>query len=263
MFLTEIKNSFIEYYNFREVFLNILARDLKLKYRRTFFGYLWSLLNPLLQLTVLATVFSHVVQRSIHDYALYLFSGLLAWNFFQSTILLCSRVFLDNENFIKKIYVPKIIFPLGKLAIRGIDFIFSILALTILAFILGFPLHATLALLPLAIFPLILFTLGVGILVAIGTVYFRDVEYLLGVFTQLLYFATPIMYWVDLFPKKYQIALTLNPLYSQIHLFHRLIYEGAIPSSQEWFVAYGVSFIMLITGYGLLKALEDDLVFRM
>jgi ABC-type polysaccharide/polyol phosphate export permease len=262
-FLSAFRTTVWECYEYREVLYNILSRDLKVKYKRTYFGYLWSLLNPLLQLAVLGAVFSHIVQRAVHDYTLYLFSGLLAWNFFQSSTLLCSKSLLENENFIKKIYLPKMIFPLSKIALRGIDFVFSVLALTLLGLVFGFPIRATFALVPAAMVPLFAFTLGIGLIVAVLTVYFRDTEYLLGVFMQLLYFATPIMYWEGLLPEKFRFVLSLNPFMSQIRLFHRLIYEGVMPTSSEWGLALGIAGITLIVGLGLLKTLEEDLVFRL
>ncbi|MBI4405155.1 MAG: hypothetical protein HY537_13420 [Deltaproteobacteria bacterium] len=85
-----MKNTFLETYRFREVLYNTLLQDLKLKYKRTLLGYFWSLLNPILQLVVLSFVFSHFMRLGVREYALFLFSGLLAWNFFHNTVLACS-----------------------------------------------------------------------------------------------------------------------------------------------------------------------------
>src|SRR5882672_5965498 len=102
-----LKSTLIDSYQYREVLYNLLARDLKVKYKRTYLGYFWSLLNPILQLAVLTLVFSHIVRLGIKDYTLFLFAGLLAWTFFQSALTMASTSLLENENFIKKIYLPK------------------------------------------------------------------------------------------------------------------------------------------------------------
>lgn len=263
MGVASLQNTFLEIYQYREVLFAILSRELKLKYKRTSLGYLWSLLNPILQMAVLAAVFSHIVNQAIHDYTLYLFSGLLAWNFFSTTVQTSSRALLENENFIKKIYLPKIIFPLSKLCLRGIEFLFSLAALTLIGLVIGLQMKATVLLLPFAMILLCLFTLGISLVVAVATVYFRDVEYLVTVFMQLLYFATPVMYPVSLLPQNYRFVLSLNPLYSQIQIFHALIYEGVVPSASLWGTALSISLVSLLCGLIVLLRCEDELVFRM
>lgn len=258
-----VQNTFLEIYRYREVLYSILSRELKLKYKRTSLGYFWSLLNPVLQMAVLAAVFSHIVNKAVNDYTLYLFSGLLAWNFFSTTVQTSSKALLENENFIKKIYLPKIIFPLSKLCMRGIEFFFSLIALTLIGFVIGLKVKATVVLLPIAIILLCVFTLGISLIVAVATVYFRDVEYLVTVFMQLLYFATPVMYPVSMLPEHYRFVLSLNPFYSQIQVFHALIYDGVLPSAQVWSTAFGVSAVSLIAGLFVLLRCEDELVFRM
>lgn len=258
-----IRNIFVEIYQYREVLSNILSQELKVKYKRTMLGYFWSLLNPLLQLSVLALVFSHIVNRGIKDYSLYLFSGLLAWNFFQTTTVLSGTCLLENENFIKKIYLPKIIFPLSRLLVRAVDFAFSFLALAILGAFFGYHYTWAILVLPFAILLLFAFTLGASLFCSVMTVYFRDVQYLLGVFMQLLYFATPIMYPVDMLPEKYAYYLGLNPVYRIIILFQKILHQGILPSSMDWAVATVVSLVTLISGVLLLSARDEDLVFRM
>jgi ABC-type polysaccharide/polyol phosphate export permease len=170
-----ISNIFTEIYQYREVLYSILSRELKVKYKRTYLGYLWSLLNPVLQMAVLAAVFSHIVNKGVKDYTLYLFSGLLAWNFFSTTVQTSSRSLLENENFIKKIYLPKVLFPLSKLCMRWIEFIFSLVALSLIGLVIGMKVKATVLLLPFAMISLSTFTLGLSLIAAIATVYFRDV----------------------------------------------------------------------------------------
>lgn len=257
------RTTLVECYRFREVLMSLLARDLKIKYKRTSLGYLWSLLNPILQLAVMAAVFTHVVGREMENYTQFLFSGLLAWTFFHTSLVMSSRSLIDSENFIKKVYLPKMIFPLSKVCLRGIDFLFSLAALSLIGLVAGFHYGSCIILLPLAMLNLFIFTIGLSIFVAVMTVYFRDIEYLLTVFMQLLYFATPILYPVSTMPEKYRIYFVINPLYSQIHIFQQLMYYGVWPSSLEWITMIGVSLSGLLLGLGTLVTLEEDLVFRL
>ena len=259
-----LRNPISECVQYREVLRNIISQDLKVKYRRTALGYLWSLLNPVAQLTVLSLVFSHLVGRfGIENYTHFLFSGLIAWIFFQQSLSMASISLLQNENFIKKVYLPKIIFPLSKLCLRGVDFIFSLIALTIIGVVLGFSLKWTFALVPMATAILFVFTLGLGLIVSVMTVYFRDVEYFLSIFLQLFYFLTPILYPISALPDSYRPWLALNPLYPQITLFQKLIYFGVLPTPWEWTIAALWAISALIVGYTVMALFEDDLVFMM
>jgi ABC-type polysaccharide/polyol phosphate export permease len=258
-----LKISLFDCFHYREVLYNILSQDLKVKYKRTALGYLWSLLNPILQLTIMTVVFSHIVHLGMKDYTLYLFSGLLAWLFMQTSFLTSATSILENENFIKKIYLPKMLFPLSKVCLRSVDFMFSLVALGVIGLFSGFPFRPTIIMLPAAIACLFVFTLGVSMLLSIATIYFRDTQYLLSVFLQLLYFATPIIYPVTALPLNYQPYVALNPFVSQITLFQKLIYAGQYPSAPEWGLAWGLAIFAFSVGSFALLWLEEDLVFRM
>lgn len=250
-------------YRFREVLYNVLSQDLKVKYKRTYLGYFWSLLNPILQLTLMSAVFSHIVRLGMKDYTLFLFSGMLAWTFFQTAVTMSSTALLENENFIKKVYLPKMLFPLSKVCLRLVDFLFSLIALSLIGVVLGFTFRLSVLLLPLAILILSVFSLGLGVLFAVLTVYFRDVQYLLSVLLQLVYFLTPIMYPITALPARVAHFLHLNPLYPQILLFQKLIYEGVVPSPTEWAVAGGSALLAFVVGFVTLSYCDEDLVFRM
>lgn len=258
-----LKSTLVDCFRYREVLYNLLARDLKIKYKRTVFGYLWSLLNPVFQLAVLAAVFSHIVRLGIKDYTLFLFSGLLSWTFFQTSLIVASSMLLINENFIKKIYLPKILFPLNAVFLRSVDFLFSLVALILIGAFFGFTFRAPIALLPIAILILFIFTTGASIIVSVATVFFRDIQYLLTVFLQLLYFATPILYPLSVLPEKYHFYLKLNPLYSQIQIFQALIYEGRVPTPIEWAIALVIALVIFLAGLWLITVTDDEIVFRM
>ena len=263
MVITHARIALADCFRFREVLYNLLSQDLKIKYKRTFLGYFWSVLNPTLQLAVLSAVFSQVMRLGMKNYALFLFSGNLAWTFLSGSMVTASSALLENENFIKKIYLPKMLFPLSKVCLRLIDFMFALVALGLLMAILGYPFRPTIALVPFAIVILFAFSLGISLLMSVLTVYFRDTQYLLGVFLQLMYFLTPIIYPITSFPERYRPYLQLNPFYPPLHLFQKLIYYGQIPSGPEWASAISLALTSLLAGLGILLTFDEDLVFRM
>lgn len=261
--LTKLTKTVEEIGQYRDVLTSLISQHLKIKYKRTVFGYLWSLLNPLLQLLVLGVVFSHVVRLGMKDYTLYLFSGLIAWNFFSGTLVQSAVSLVEAETYLKKVYLPKIIFPLSRLILMLIDFLFALAALSILGLFLGFHISWTVALVPIAMLSLAIFALGVGIILSVGAVYFRDVNYLLSVGLNLLYFATPILYPITSLPEKFQKYLVFNPLVVQVSLFQKLIYAGQVPEPVEWATAFGMSLFTLLLGWLTLEQFDDDLVFQM
>ncbi len=241
----------------------MLSRDLKVKYKQTALGYLWSLLNPILQLALLGTVFSHVVKWQTKDYTLFLFSGILVWNFFSSSLMLGAFCYIESEHFIRKIYLPKLLFPLNKVLFRMVDFLFSLVALSLLALVMGYTLRPTMVLLPPAIVLLFFFVLGLSVVAGVLTVYFRDVQYLINVGLQMLYFASPILYPITMMPEKLQGVLRANPLCAFLTLFQRIIYDGVAPSPVEWGVAIGVCFLSMLAGLLVLFFNEHKLVFHL
>lgn len=241
----------------------MVARDLKVKYKHTALGYVWSLLNPILQLAIMGTVFSHVVKWQTKDYTLFLFSGFLVWTFFSTSLNLGAYCFIENEHFIRKIYLPMPLFPLSKVIFRLIDFLFSLVALSLLAFVLGYTLHSTMVLLPPATFLLFFFVLGLSMVAAVMTVFFRDMQYLITVALQMMYFVSPILYPISMMPEKIRFVLQMNPLCAFLTLFQRIIYEGVAPTSAEWGMAAGVTAFSMAAGYLVLAYNDHKLVYRL
>ncbi len=248
---------------YKDVLTQMFLRDLRVRYKHTVFGYLWSLLNPLFQLIVMSFVFSHLVRWEMKNYTLFLFSGLLLWTFFYAAVVAGAGSFVENEGFIRKIYLPKLLFPMSRVALRLFDFSLSFVALSLVGLLLGFTFPVTVFWLPVAIVMAGIFALGCAIIAGVATVYFRDFQYLLAVFLQMLQFATPILYPISVMPEKYQWWLKLNPLYSQVHIFQLLVHDGTFPSAAEWSAGFGVAFAALFAGIAVLLLTEDELVFRL
>ena len=187
-------NLFKEILDNKHVLLQLVQQYLKLKYRRSFLGYFWTLLNPLLMLFVLAIVFSALLKVEFVNFVLLLFAGLVPWNMFSGTVIQSLSTFINNENLIKKIYIPKILFPLSVSIATFIDSLIFFILIFPLTLVIGGKLTIYLFMLIPAFFLLFLFTLAISLISSLLTVYFRDFQWLIPVFMQALFFLTPILY---------------------------------------------------------------------
>ncbi len=184
-----------EVWQFREVVKNFVSQDLKVKYRRSFLGFFWSLLNPLLQMAVISVVFSMLFKFNVRNYALYVLSGLVPWGFLAVSIESCSMSIVSAEGMLKRQYFPKLVFPLSVVMQNLVTFVLSLVVLVcVLAPITGFKLSASLLILPFSFLFIVSVALGIGAVAAVLTVYFRDVQHLITVFISVWFYATPIIW---------------------------------------------------------------------
>ena len=177
-----------ELYGSRNVLSQLVAQQVILRYRRTALGYLWTLINPLLMMSIMAVVFSILFKADLKTFAVFLFAGMIPWNFFSSVVTQSGTSFISNEGLIKKIYLPKVIFPLSIAFASLIDSLLSFLALFAIILALGGMFSWSLLFLPISFVLLFLFTMGLGLIMSIATVFFRDLQHIVLVAMQGLFF---------------------------------------------------------------------------
>jgi ABC-type polysaccharide/polyol phosphate export permease len=193
----ESGSTLTELWRFREVLKNFVAQDLKVRYRRSFLGFFWSLLNPLLQMIVLSVVFSLIFR--MEDIALYLLAGLVPWSFFSVSVDGCSMCIVGAESMLKRQYFPKLVFPLSVVLQNLVTFVLSLgVLLLVLGWAIGFHPSPALLILPVSFACLFCVALGVGAFAAVVTVYFRDMQHLISVFMSTLFYLTPIIYPLEI-----------------------------------------------------------------
>jgi ABC-type polysaccharide/polyol phosphate export permease len=261
--LGQIVGDFRELARFAPVIQNMVVQELRVRYQRSFLGFLWTLLNPILMMATLTVVFSALMNRGAGDYAVYLFSGMVPWILFSTTLSECTFCIIQNEGLIRKIYLPKLIFPVTRLFINLTTFTLSLVAMFVLLVPLGLRPSWALLFLPVAVALFAAFALGLGLVVATANTFYRDCAHLVGVFLQAWYFATPIIYPLDQFPAQYQWRFWLNPAYPFVRLFQVIINEGSWPAPVLVAAAAGIAAISLGVGYAAFKSNEDKLVFRL
>lgn len=253
MFLKRSK----ELWKFRELIYTFVARDLKVRYRGSVLGFLWSFLDPLINAAVLWVIFTFLFARGIENFAIFLLIGILPWNFFASSVGQGSRVVTDNAGLIKKIRLPREVFPIATIIANLTHFFFAFVVLILFLIIFRVPFN------PLAwlFFPVILllaaaFNLGATLFSSSVSVYFRDFPYIVESGLRVLYFATPIFYSPDFIPERFRTVYLVNPLASAITAFRQIFLDGKIPNPVLFVSLAFVSLVSLVGGWFVFGKLQ-------
>ncbi len=217
---------------YRFLFEELVKRDFKKKYKRTTLGMLWSVLSPLLNVLVLMVVFTQFFGRTQEHFIIYIFSGTLVMSFFTETTQGCMHSLMANASIFSKINVPKYLFMFSKAIQAFINFGLTFLLYIVFCIFneIDFGLHMLSLIYPIVC--ILIFSIGVGMVLAALFVFFRDVEYLYGVFLTMLNYVSAIFYPVDMLPLQYQNLFLCNPVYVYIKYFRMVVIEGAIPSME-------------------------------
>lgn len=250
-----------ELLQFWPVVHNMAVQELRVRYHRSVLGFFWTLLHPVLMLTILSVVFSQIFDSE--KYLVYLFAGMVPWGLLSACLTDCSYCIIQNEGLIRKIYLPKLIFPLSKVLVNLSTFALSMVALFILLVPLGARFSLALVLLPVVTLLFTAFALGLGLMVATANTFFRDCGHLVTVFLQAWYFATPIIYEPKMFAEDVRWRFWLNPAYPFVKMFQEIIRDGSWPHGPTFLVAVGIALTTLGIGYAAFKSQEDKLVFRL
>ena len=249
---------------FRSVVQNMVVQDLRVRYHRSMLGFCWTLLNPVLMMATMTLVFSQVFQiPDWREFLIYLFAGMVPWAFLQTSLNECAVTIIAHESLIRKIYLPKMIFPLARVLINLCTMVLSMGALFLLLKPLGARFTLPLLALPLVVALYAGFALGLGLIVSTINTFYRDFGHLVAIFLQAWYFATPIIYKVDQFPEPARWRFWLNPAYPYIKMFQDIIRYGRWPDPTTLAVATGMAAVCLGVGYAAFKCYEDKMVFRL
>lgn len=219
-----------EFWSYRDLLRLLVIKDIKLKYRRSVLGYVWSILNPLLIMSVMAVVFSAMFKRNIENFPVYLFCGQLLFNFMNSSTHVAIFSITANAPLLKKTYIPKYIFTVAKVTSGMVDLFFSLGALLIVMVATGASFAWSNLLFPLVIIQLYIFCVGLGLFLSQANVFFRDIQYIYNAVTTAWMYLTPIFYPIDALPDQLQwIVKHCNPMYFYVAQFRDLVYLGTLP----------------------------------
>jgi ABC-type polysaccharide/polyol phosphate export permease len=257
-----IVEEFLALAKYRELILQFVSRSIKTRYKRSFLGVVWTLLNPLLSMAVLTIVFSQVFKFTIDYYPVYVLSGLVIWNFYSSTTSTAMSDMLWGGSLLGRIYVPKSVFAVSAIGTGLVNLLISLIPLGIIALILGVPLSPAILVMPFAILILGVFSLGIGLALSTAAVYFADMLPVYEVGLTILMYATPIIYPIEIIPPQFQWLLRFNPLYYMVIIFRDPLLYGTVPSLSVWLIAGMCAVAALLVGGYLFTSRSNEYAYR-
>ena len=232
----------------RFLFIELVKRDFKKKYKRTVLGMAWSVLAPLLQLLVMRVVFTQFFGRNMEHYTTYLFCGNLVFSYFNESTSQGMTSLMGNASIFTKVNIPKYLFLFSKNVQALINFGLVLVVFFVFCIIDNVAFTWKFVLLLVPIISLLLFNIGVGLILSALFVFFRDVQYLWSVFTQLLMYMSAIFYSIDTFSPMVQNLFLLNPVYLHIRYFRKIVLESTVPS--VWFHLLMLADVLIVLGIG-------------
>lgn len=254
----EFKNPYIiKLLRYRSLLRELVIRDIKIRYRRSILGYIWSVLNPLLTMIVLTLVFSKLFRSDIPNFPIYLLTGQIVFNYFSEATNTAMGSVVNSASLIKKAAMPKYIFPLSRVLSAFVNLIFSLVAIVIMFIVTRTPVHWTILLAPIPLIYVLLLSIGIGLILSTLAVYFRDIVHLYGVLLTAVMYFTPIFYPVAILPNSIRFLIKFNPLFHIIENFRSVVLYGNVISMRSHFVCLSFAFLALMFGVTIFKKYQD------
>lgn len=246
-----------ELYAYREMIFSLVRRDLNGRYKGSALGFLWTFINPLLQLGVYTMVFSVIMRNGIADYYLFLFVALIPWIFFSTSLSGGSSCIWSQKEMVKKIYFPREVLPIAFVTSQFVNMLLSFLVIFAVLIVSGKGINLiALLYLPVIMVVEYILALSVAMISSAVTVYLRDVEYILGIVTMAWQFLTPVMYSVDVVPEKMRTVFNLNPMTPVIIAYRDILYYKKIPELGTLVQAVYLGMILLVVGMVVFSRLK-------
>ena len=248
----------MELFKYRELIKHLTLREIRVRYKQSFLGFFWIILNPFFQMVIMSFVFSQIIRT--HNlgipYPLFLYAGLLPWVFFSGSLTTAMGVLVEDSALIKKIYFPREVLILSTLLAKTFDFVLSLVIFFILLIVFGVHLSPYSLLFILIFCIQFIFTFGLALILSAVNLFYRDVKYLFNLVLTLWFYITPVIYAVDLFPKKYQFIFKLNPMSVFINAYRQVLFGDKLPNLSSLSIGILVSVLIFIVGYLFFKKVE-------
>lgn len=252
--------NFIKY---KDLLKELIIKDIKLKYKNSILGILWSMLDPLLMMIVLSIVFGAIFKRDIPNFPVYVLIGRIVYSFFSQSTNSAMESILSNKQLIKKIYVPKYFFPLAKVCSTFITFLISFIPLILVMWVTGMKLH----LINLTVvFPLIYLlgiSLGIGMILCSIRVFFGDIKHLYSVLLLMLMYMTPVFYPPEIIAEKFMGIIKLNPLYTVLNMVRDSMMYQTISPVQDHVISICYMTFYIVVGFVVFYKAQDKFIFHL
>lgn len=249
----------VELWRRRELAWVLALRDLRVRYKQTFLGVAWAVIQPLATMIVLHIFFGKVMGMAdrVGDvpYPVFLYAGLLPWTLFANAVTASSNSLVGNAHILSKVYFPRLLLPLSATLVPAIDYMIAFVVLAGLMLWFHVPVTLGVVLIPLLVLSTVIAVLGVGVLLASLTVCYRDFRYVVPFMLQLWFFMTPVIYDLSFVPQRYQWLINLNPMAGTIDAFRAVILDQPV-NYAAWAVSTIVGAVMLVVGFVWFAKLE-------
>ena len=245
---------------FRPLLFELVSRDIKNKYRRSVLGVLWTLLNPLFMMIILSAVFSRIFGFAVENYPIYILCGQVLYNFFSESTQASMNSIINSAALIKKVYVPKYIFVLSRILSCSINIFAAYAALLIVMVVLRTPLHYTMFLSAIPIVIMIMFSMGVGFILAALSVKYRDIVHLYSVFLTGFIYLAPIMYPLDILGNVLQTIVKINPVTNILVMFRGFMMYNYMPDLYTILMSIIPSALILVLGVWVFYKKQDEFI---
>lgn len=254
-------NAIKEIYQYREMVFSLIRKDLRGRYKGSVLGILWTFINPLLQLAVYTVVFSFLFKTNIDKFYIFLFVGLVPWLFFNTSLVGGATSVVSQENLIKKIYFPRQVLPISYVTSGFVNMLLTFLVIFAVLIFSGFGMNIkVLWALPIVMLVEYLLALGIAMITSAVTVYFRDLEYILGIVAMCWMYLTPILYEVDIIPEEFRYLIYFNPMTGVIMCYRDILYYKQLPQLQTLGGAFVVGAVFLVAGFVIFQKMQRRFV---
>jgi lipopolysaccharide transport system permease protein len=250
--------TFLSVVHYRELLRNLVLKDLKLKYRGSVFGFLWSLANPLMMIAVYTVAFRFILRVRTEAFAFFVLLGIIAWTFFVNSAIMSAGAIADNGGLVKSLFFPRAVLPTATVLFNLAQYVLTAsVFLPLMLAIYRVPPSSPMLLFPVFLALQVVFTIGIALLLSTATVFFRDVRHLIEIGIQVLFWTTPIVYDIQTVPDRFRLPVMLSPMSPFIVAYHQLFFFRQWPDATVWFLTTTYALVALVAGVAAFVTWQD------
>lgn len=258
-----MRKQLLEIFEYRQMLISSVRKDLRSRYRGSVLGFLWTYINPLMQLIIYSIVFPFLLRVQEDNYSMFVFVGLLPWIFFTSSLQIATTSIVGNANLVKKIYFPRTIIPISVATTGLMNYIFGLVIVFAALLFTGVPFTFYMLALPMVILSQYVMVVGLCLLLSAMYVFFRDLEHIVGIVLTAWFYLTPIVYNIKIFPENLQHMLSFNPMTQYVDAYRNVLLYGAMPEAQGFSIVSLFALFIFILGMRVFGSTERSFVEEM
>lgn len=255
-----LKQHMFGFLKYRPLLKELVIRDIKVRYRHSILGMIWTVLNPLMMMIILSLVFSNLFKVTIDNFPVYVMIGQIVFNCNSEATTLGMNAMVWNAALIKKVYIPKYLFPLSNVISCIVNFGFAFIALLLVMLFTGAQFHITMLTIWIPMLYLVAFSYGLSLILCAINVFFRDMQHLYSVFVTAWMYLSVVFYSIEIIPDNLRGVIQWNPMYQYISFFRQIIMEGTFPSMYTNLICMGFSALFLLLGLIFFAKTQDKFI---